>query len=144
MKAKKLIELLRDVPDDSDVSISIDISTGDEDFDSRAFADDILGTQGENDHSVTILATGYLNTIDVGNEIDRWNNRKMVEEIQKEDHIGEANEKVFQMPKLKASCGTIYDVFKIMTDGDGIIHVWTTNKTGKRHWINFDGFELVG
>ncbi len=59
MKAKELIEVLKMNPD-ADVLISVDVSTCDDDFDKRAFADTYFDYQIV-DNRITLIFEGYSN-----------------------------------------------------------------------------------
>ncbi len=59
MKARELIEVLRIDPD-AEVLISVDVSTCDDDFDKRAFADTDFDYQIRKDR-ITLLFEGYSN-----------------------------------------------------------------------------------
>jgi uncharacterized protein (UPF0303 family) len=62
MKVEELINSLRHMRSDANISVSIDISTGEEDADNRVFSEDIIGVQQDNDQWATILCEeGYTN-----------------------------------------------------------------------------------
>ncbi len=61
MKAKDLIKILEKYPE-FEISVSVDVSTNDEDFDKRAFGDNILEIIHNNSNkSLTLCLDGYLN-----------------------------------------------------------------------------------
>ncbi len=60
MKVCDLICYLKDLPQDAEVDISVDISIGDDDIEDRAFTREFLD-HVEHGDSVTLLFSGYLN-----------------------------------------------------------------------------------
>ncbi len=62
MKKKHLLQCIEGIPDDGDITFSVDVSTGEHDAFNRAYADIIHGWQenGES-HGYSILLEGCLN-----------------------------------------------------------------------------------
>ena len=61
MTVKELIEDLKTMPQEADVDISVDVSTGEKDCYSRVFADEVFHAQRNYKDSVTILTKGCWN-----------------------------------------------------------------------------------
>jgi len=62
MTVKELIKELKACDPDATIGVSVDVSVGEDDWEHRAFGDEVLGIQNElSSKEVVILSTGYLN-----------------------------------------------------------------------------------